>query len=156
MDIPTHVARFIEGPVLMTLATRDARNWPMIARGSGGRVANSATGAPVVEVAVSAHLWPETVANLRDNGRLAATFVDPASYRAYQLKGLVALRAVEPADHARAEAYVARTVSVLTDLGVAPHAIRYWLTARDVVIAAMTVERVFEQTPGPRAGMVVA
>ena len=33
MDIPADIARFIEGPVMMTLATRDARNRAMIARG---------------------------------------------------------------------------------------------------------------------------
>lgn len=37
MRIAPELARFIDGPVLMTLATRDAANRPMVARGSGGR-----------------------------------------------------------------------------------------------------------------------
>lgn len=153
MQIPAAVAQFVEGPVLMTLATRDAGNRPMIARGSGGLV----PGEPGrVEIAISAHLWPDTVANLRDNGALAATFVDPASYLAFQLKGRASLRAADPADRARAETYVARTERILADLGVDRSAIRHWLTARDVVIASLAVDRIFEQTPGPRAGTVVA
>lgn len=152
MEIPDDVARFIGGPVLMTLATRDARNRPMIARGSGGRTLPAAD---LVEVAVSAFLWPETVANIEANGTLAATFVDPASYRAYQLKGRATVRQADRDDRARADAYVARAAAILMDLGVAPEPIRYWLTAREVVIASLTVDRIFEQTPGPRAGTVV-
>ena len=152
MEIPPDVARFIDGPVLMTLATRDAENRPMIARGSGRRLVPEGGG---VEIAVSARLWPETVANLRDNGTLAATFVDPASYRAFQLKGRATLRDPEPADVARAEDYVAATERLLSDLGIGLPAIRYWLTAREVVLATLSVDRIFEQTPGPRAGAVV-
>lgn len=153
MEIPADVARFIDGPVMMTLATRDAGNRPMIARGSGGHVPAARDR---VEIAISAHLWPETVANLRENGALAATFVDPASYRAFQLKGRATVRPPAPDERARAEAYVARTEAVLADLGVPRPAIRYWLTARDLVIASLAVDRIFEQTPGPRAGAVVA
>lgn len=152
MDIPAELARFIEGPVLMTLATRDGQNRPMIARGSGGRVLAQGD---TVEIAVSAHLWPETVANLRHNGSLAATFVDPASYRAFQVRGRAAVRPAGAADRARAEAYVAHAEQMLVDLGVARSAIRYWLTARDVAIAALVVEHAFEQTPGPRAGAAI-
>ena len=151
MDIPPSLARFVEGPVLMTLATRDAANRPVIGRGSGGRVVGGR-----VEVAVSAHLWPETVANVRANGMLAATFVQPADYRAFQLKGRALLRPGGDGDVARAEAYVVRTEALLVDLGVPVAAIRFWLTAREVVVVSMTVDRAFEQTPGARAGVVVA
>lgn len=151
MDIPADLARFIEGQVLMTLATRDAGNRPMIARGSGGRIAGGQ-----LEVAISAHLWPETVANLRDNGMLAATFVQPHDYRAFQLKGRAVLRPAGVEDEARAADYVARTEALLIGLGVPLASIRYWLTARDVAVATMVVDRMFEQTPGPRSGAVVA
>ncbi len=152
MDIPAAVAHFIEGPVLMTLATRNAENRPMIARGSGGRILESPGR---LEVAISSWLWPETVANLQDNGALAATFVDPASYRAFQFKGRAALRIADPDDRSRAEAYVAQAGQLLADLGVDRSATGFWLTARDIVIATLEVDRIFEQTPGPRAGQVV-
>ncbi len=153
MKIPPELARFVEGPVLMTLATRDARNRPTIARSAGGRFPDPSGR---LEVAISAHLWPETVANLRDNGALSVTVVDPARYVAFQLKGRATLRAADRVDRDRGEAYVLRTENLLADLGVDRSAIRYWLTARDLVVASLEVESIFEQTPGPRAGAVVA
>lgn len=152
MKITPELARFIEGPVLMTLATRDAANRPMIARGSGGRVL---AGLGQVEVAVSALLWPETVANLRDNGMLATTFVQPTDYRAFQLKGRATLRPPEEEDILRARTYVAEAERLLADQGVPLDLIRYWLTAREIMIVSLTVDRAFEQTPGPRAGAVL-
>ncbi len=151
MPLPPTLAPFISGPVLMTLAIRDAANRPMIARGSGGRVVASGR----VDVAVSGHLWPETLANVRDNGMLATTFVQPDDYRAFQLKGRAIVRAATPVEIAEAEAYVVRTEAVLQGLGVPRAAIRYWLTARDVAIVSLAVDRAFEQTPGPRAGTTV-
>lgn len=153
MRIPPELARFMDGPILMTLATRDAENRPLIARGSGAR----ATAEPDrVEVAISARLWPDAIANLRDNGMLALTLVQPADYRAFQLKGRATLRPAEAADHARAAAYVAQTIGLLVDLGVPEPLTRYWLTDRDIQVAALAVDRIFEQTPGPRAGAVIA
>lgn len=153
MRLLPEIVDFIRGPVLMTLGTRDAANRPMVARGSGGRPTDD--GARVL-IAVSASLWPETVANLADNGMLAATFVRPDDYRAFQVKGRAVLRAAGSEDAAAAADYVRRTRAVLRDLGVPLPMVDYWLTDRDVTIAELTADCVFEQTPGPRAGRVVA
>ena len=152
MIIPAAIASFIQGPVLTTLGTRDARNRPMIARGSGG---HSLVAPGRLEIAISASLWPETVANLRDNGALSVTFVDPESYRAFQVKGRGALREADADDCARAVAYVAQLRQRLVGFGIEGSAIDFWLTARDIVMATLDVDRVFEQTPGSRAGTVV-
>ncbi len=152
MRITAELARFITGPVLMTIATRDAANRPLIARGSGGHVSPDLAR---VDVAVSARLWPETIAHVRENGMFTVTFVQPADYRAFQVKGRAEVRPATPEDEARAEAYVAGTEALLTGLGVPLDLIRHWLTAREIAIVALTVDRVFEQTPGPRAGAVV-
>lgn len=153
MRITPELAAFISGPVLMTLATRDAKNHPMVARGSGGR---ATADLERVEVAVSERLWPETVANVRDNGMFTVTFVEPDTYRAFQLKGRAVARAPKAGEIAAAEAYVAATERLLLGLGVPLALIRYWLTAHEVTMISLTVDRVFEQTPGPRAGVVVA
>lgn len=153
MRLAPEIIDFIRGPVLMTLGTRDAANRPMVARGSDGRPAADGS---AVDIAVSAYLWPETVANLAETGVLAATFVRPDDYRAFQIKGPATLHAAGPAEAAAASAYVRRTRAVLIDLSVPAAMVDYWLTDREVVIARLTPERVFEQTPGPRAGRVVA
>ncbi len=152
MIIPAAIAQFIQGPVLTSLATRDAENRPMIGRGSGG---HSLIAPGRLEVAISGRLWPETVANLRNNGALSVTFVDPESYHAFQLKGRATLRAADARDCDRAEAYVAQLRQRLVSFGVEDSAVDFWLTARDIVMATLEVERIFEQTPGPRAGQVV-
>ena len=149
MRIAPDLASFIEGSVLMTLATRDALNRPIIARGSGARVTQNLDR---VEVAVSAFLWPETIANVRDNGMFTATFVDPAAYRAFQLKGRAEVRDPVEAEVVHAEAYLAETERTMTGLGVPLSVVRYWLTAREIMIVSLAVDRAFEQTPGPRAG----
>jgi len=111
MRITAELARFITGPVLMTIATRDAANRPLIARGSGGHVSPDLAR---VDVAVSARLWPETIAHVRENGMFTVTFVQPADYRAFQVKGRAEVRPATPEDEARAEAYVAGTEALLT------------------------------------------
>ena len=97
----------------------------------------------------------KTVANLRDNGALSVTFVDPESYRAFQMKGRGALRDADANDCARAVAYVAELRQRLVGFGSEGSAIDFWLTARDVVMATLDVDRVFEQTLGSRSGTVV-
>lgn len=87
----------------------------MIARGSGGRVL---PGRDTVEIVISAHFWLETVANLRHNGSLVATFVDPVSYRAFRLKGLATVRPAEAKDRLRVEGSVVRDEQLLVDLGL--------------------------------------
>ena len=153
MRLSEQIADFVTGPVLMTVGTRDAENRPMIARGSGGRAWEDREGATL---AISGWLWPETLANLAGNGMISTTFVRPDTYEAYQLKGRARLRAPEPEERAAAADYVRMATATLNALEVPLTLIACWLTDRDLVMADFTVDRVFEQTPGPRAGRVVA
>lgn len=153
MEIGPEIARFLAGPVLMTLGTRDRASRPMIGRGSGIWTTGDRS---LVCVLISARVWPETLANLRDNGMLALTAVQPADYRAFQMKGRAAIRAATAAEQARAERYVEATRAFLLGLGVPAPLTDHWLCAREVVTAELVVAGVFEQTPGPRAGAVVA
>ncbi len=153
MRLSEEIAAFLAGPVLMTVGTRDALNRPMIARGSGGRAWEDRGG---VSLALSAWLWPETVANLADNGMISVTFVRPDTYEAYQLKGRARLRPPEAREAVAAAEYVSAATSMLNRLEVPLTLIACWLTDRDLVIADFTVDRIFEQTPGPRAGQVIA
>jgi hypothetical protein len=147
------LAEFIAGPILMTIGTRDARNRPMIGRGTGARVWDDRAG---VSVSISDWLWPETLGNLRETGAIAVTFVRPDTYEAYQLKGRARIRGPEEAEIAAGAEYVRRASEMLSSLEVPLPLIACWLTDRDLQIADFTVDRVFEQTPGPRAGRVVA
>lgn len=152
MLIPPDIAGFVEGPVLMTLATRDGANRPGIARGLGARP----DGPGRFRVGFCVRLWPETAANLLDNGWLALVVVQPADYRTYQFKGRARLLPPDGADRAEAEAYRERTYAAMGDAGIPRARIAHWLAAEELAVADLAVERVFEQTPGPRAGRVVA
>ncbi|PZQ50378.1 MAG: hypothetical protein DI556_07425 [Rhodovulum sulfidophilum] len=153
MRVSEDLAGFIEGPILMTIGTRDAANRPMISRGTGGRAWDDRAG---VTVAISDWLWPECVANLRDNGMIAITFVRPDTYEAFQVKGRAEPRPPTADERLRAADYIRRATVMLRGLEIPPALIATWLTDRDIVMADLTVDRVFEQTPGPRAGRVVA
>lgn len=151
MLIPPAMRAFVQGPVLMTLATRDSANRPMIARGVGLRPVGPAT----LRLAFCLRLWPETLANLLDNGWLALTVVQPGDYRAFQFKGRARIAAAGPEDEADAALYRERTRQMLCGHGVAEEQLASWLEAREIAMADLEVERIFEQTPGPRAGMVI-
>lgn len=136
----------------MTIGTRDAEGRPTVARGSGVALSQDGTCATIL---ISEFLWPDCIANLRDNGRVAATFVRPDSYRAFQVKGHALVRAVRDDELAQARDYVLMSRAFLVSLGVPGSMVDWWLTARDVVAADCGIERAFEQTPGPRAGRAI-
>lgn len=152
MRIGEDLARFLEGPVMIILGTRDAADKPEIGRAVGARVLAVAGR---VELVVSGWQWPGTVANLRDNGRLAATFSRPSDYETYQLKGRAELRAADEDDLRQSERYRRETQAALETLGLSPGLATHWLTARGAVVLRLDVEEVFVQTPGSGAGASV-
>lgn len=150
--IGTQLAAFLESPVMIILGT-GAEGVPEIGRGLGAAVA---PGGAVLHVMVSAWQWPETVANARVNGRIAATFARPADYVTYQVKGRVELvMPPTPALAACAARYAARIAEALAALGQPPARTAPWLSSRDLVALRIRPEQVFEQTPGGRAGRLL-
>ena len=151
MRIEDEVARFVVSPVMIIIGTRDAANRPNIGRGMGACVADG----EIVEVVVSSWQWPETVANLRDNGRLAVTFARPSPNVSYQLKGRATLRNADPSDLDRAQVYASDIRAVLEGLGLSQELLLPWFSDREAVVAQLKVEEVYVQTPGPKAGTAV-
>lgn len=85
--IEAGVASFIEGRVMILIATRNEALRPMIGRATGARF-DAESGR--IALLVSASQWPEAVAHALPGNPISATFVMPDSYRAYQIKGPVA------------------------------------------------------------------
>ena len=151
--IDAELAAFLESPVMIILGT-GAEGVPEIGRGLGASVDE---GGEALHVMVSAWQWPETVANARANGRIAATFARPADYVAYQVKGRVDLIAPPtPALHACAMRYAASIAEALAELGQPPDRTAPWRSERDLMALRIRPEQVFVQTPGPRAGSLLA
>lgn len=144
------LALFLEEPVMMIVATRDAAHVPSIARALGARFAE---GGGELEIAVSRAQWPDMVRNAVPGSPLALTFCRPSDYRSYQLKGTVEeARPASRDERARAALYRDEVSVVLMGLGVERHQIDQWLRAEDLVTIRFRAQHAFAQTPGPGAG----
>ena len=147
--ITEELAEFIQSGVSIQLGTRDARLVPDCVRLLGARVE---PGRDEVTVFVPAATGAKSLANLKDNGRIAVCFSRPADHRSIQLKGrAMSLEDAPPADRQVVDRYRAALTDVLSVLGVPPRTllrISHW----PCTAARFRVESVFVQTPGPGAG----
>ena len=147
---------FLQGPVSMHAASRDAANVPNLSRALGCRVSADRTR---VTVFLLASHSGQMLADYRANGRIAVVMSLPSTHRTVQLKGEDAM--VEPlqdGDHILVARYREAFVKELSGLGYSPSLPELlWAGARgDVVAVAFTVTAAFIQTPGPTAGKPLA
>lgn len=144
------VATFIEGKVMMLVATRDATHRPMIGRGSGARYDGTSG---LVTVLVSASQWPDAVAHAGEGLPIATTYVRARDYRAFQIKGVITdVREADAAESERGVRYVREQLDVMMGLGVTRLQLSSTLSDRDLMAITFRPLDVFQQTPGPGAG----
>jgi hypothetical protein len=143
------IAGFIESPVMQIIGSSNSARRPEIGRAVGAWVSS---GDDTIDLVTSAWQWPETVANLRENGRIAVTFARPSDYVSYQLKGQATIRPAGPEEVERSSQYIVAIVSTQMRLGMLPELIMPVLSNRDPMLITMRVASVFVQTPGSRAG----
>lgn len=145
------MAAFCQSGVGISMASRDAGGWPVLARGRGCLidaeglvrvVLRSGPGRPVLE-AVAA-------------GRpVAVTFSQPGSHRSIQLKADVAeVCAAEPGDEAAAGAQSRVFRDLLIATGYSERFAGVYCSAGDdtAAVVAFVPASAFVQTPGPGAG----
>jgi hypothetical protein len=145
-------AALIQGGVSIFVAGRNAENETVVSRALGCRVSPDRR---QVTLFLSATQSGALLADLRDNGVIAAVFGQPSTHRAIQLKGTDAAVAPVPADHAHVLAeYRRRLVAEVTRTGVADVFVQTLLAVApgDVVAIVFTPSAAFLQTPGPKAG----
>src|SRR5690606_8802506 len=93
-----------------------------------------------------------TLANLRDNGRIALTFTRPIDHRSMQLKGkATAFRDATEDERPLLESYVEGWARHLEVVGL-PRALGSRLTYWPATAVDVAIEASFHQTPGPAAG----
>ncbi|RXZ66343.1 pyridoxamine 5'-phosphate oxidase family protein [Pelagerythrobacter rhizovicinus] len=149
MSIDEELAAFMASPVMIILGSCDGQSKPEIGRAMGA-LAHAADNR--IDLMVSAWQWPRMVANVRAGARLAATFARPSDYVSYQVKGHATV-ATATDDHAAAAAhYIERITATLGGLGLDRHLVAPWLVSRDLVVLCLSVEEIFIQTPGTKAG----
>jgi hypothetical protein len=149
MVIDAELARFMESAVMIIVGTCDDALRPQIGRAVGAIVDPTAGG---VDLMVSDWQWPQTIANIRRNGRLALTFARPADYVSYQVKGRATVIPASAAHSAHAARYVEAMTATLVGNGLDAEITLPWLVDRELAALRLTVEMIFVQTPGDRAG----
>lgn len=91
--------------------------------------------------------------NLATTQRIALTATDPLTLRAAQLKGRVsALEPPSAGDRARFSRYVEAFFEIITALDALDRHLVERVVPSELVAVDMTVEALFDQTPGPSAG----
>jgi hypothetical protein len=144
------VIEFIHGGVAVGVATRDEDLRPEFARGWGPEV--SADGRSLT-VCVAAPAGSRMRANLDRNGALAVGFSPPTIARAVQVKG-VASRVGDPeaADLDRVERHVRSFVAEAERIGAPAELSRRMFMGTGLVAVVLSIDEVYDQTPGPTAG----
>jgi len=149
MVIDSELASFMESAVMIIVGTCDDALRPQIGRAVGA-VVDRATGG--VDLIVSDWQWPETIANVRRNGRLAVTFARPSDYVSYQVKGRATVIPTSAAHRACAARYVEAMTATLVGNGLDARVTGPWLVDREPAALRLAAETIFVQTPGDKAG----
>ena len=150
--IDAALAAFMESPVMIIVGSCDDGLIPQIARAAGA-IVDGAKGR--VDLIVSSWQWPQTMANVRRNGRLAVTFARPADYVSYQLKGRAAIVPASAAHRQRAQHYIKAMTETFAGLGLDQVVAASWLVDLEPQVLRLAVETIFVQTPGEKAGSIL-
>jgi hypothetical protein len=151
-SLPDDVAAFIQGGVSITVASRDERLVPSIAKALGCHVGEGGREVTVLMFAPAAEAVARDIAR---HGRAAVVFSRPSTNKTVQLKGRdVRSVPVRPGDVAIVRRYLALFADDLQTLGwghdYVDGVFRY--DPGQLVAIRFTPEGAFLQTPGPGAG----
>jgi hypothetical protein len=150
--IEPEVVELLESPCSLLVASVADNGLPDATRGWGVEV----LGPDEVRVLLSANA-DRTLANLADGGRMALTTTHFLTNVSWQLKGHARHVDVASArDRIRFDAFCAGCVEILHASDGAPEELIRRLIPAGIVACEMVVEQVFDQTPGPEAGVRVA
>ena len=150
--IDAALATFLESPVMIIVGSCDDGLLPQVARAAGA-VVDRATGH--IDLIVSGWQWPQTIANIGRNGRLAVTFARPADYVSYQLKGRAAIIPASVAHRQRAQYYIEAMTETFAGLGLDRTVAASWLVDLEPQVLRLAVQTIFVQTPGEKAGSIL-
>lgn len=154
--LPEDVATLIQGGVSITVASRDDRLVPSIAKAVGCRVD---AGAREVTVLMFGHAAEAVARDIAHCGRVAVAFSHPSTNKTVQIKGRDARSVpVHPADVALARRQLALFADDLRTLGWDLPFVEgvLWHDPQQLIAIRFTPEGAFQQTPGPGAGTALS
>ena len=153
--LPPEVCDFVQGGVSITIASRDDRLVPSLAKGVGCRVAPTHDG---VEVLLFANTAEALLRDIAAHRQAAVVFSQPSSNRTLQLKGRdLAVRPAQPTDVALVRRWMLLFTDDLRKLGWDRAFVEgvFWHDPVHLVVLRFTPEGAFQQTPGPQAGQAM-
>lgn len=143
------VVEYLGGGVAVQVGTASTAGKPQVANAWGPRLNPDGTMSVFLDTAAAG----QTLANLATNGKIAVITADPISYRSLQFKGRW-IAAAQPTDDERAWVQRHRELftTATTLVGDNPESMRNrWLP--DTTRIDFSIDAVFDQTPGPNAGL---
>jgi hypothetical protein len=142
-----------ESGCALIVGTVAADNTPEATRAWGAEVLAGGTRLRVIVDAAA----QRTLANLGATGRVAVTATDVTNYASLQAKGIGANDGCETAaDRARRQVFTTEFFARVAETDGVPVELLERLLPDAYVAFEMTVEEVFDQTPGPAAGRQLA
>lgn len=149
LPLAPDLVTFMESGLSLMIGTRGPDYMPETVRGVGIRVWPDRLG---VTVFVPAANGARTVANLRDNGRIAITESLPQTHETLQLKGTVTgIRDAAEPERDLVDAYLAAFSDVVGYCGMSKN-ITLRLVNWPAVAIDVAITELYTQTPGPDAG----
>ena len=150
------LASFVQGPVSIVAASRDASCVPSAARTLGCRVSADRW---TVTLLLAQSQSAELLADLRRGAPIAVVFCRPSTHQTIQLKGLRAELATAGAEGlALQNRYASAYTEELARVGrpKAFLAALHETEPNDLVAVSFTPTAAFQQTPGPGAGVALS
>ena len=151
--IEPDIVELIESPCAQIVGTVDADGLPDATRGWGAQLLDGGTKIRLL-LASNAET---SLRNLRSTRRIAFTATHFLTLHSVQVKG-VALTVEEATetDRARFEEFCAGCVRMLEEMDGTPESLSRRFVPSGVVVCVLTVDELFDQTPGPGAGTRLA
>jgi len=157
IELSAEQVAFLQGPVSINVAATGRDGWPRVCRAQGCVVARDRR---MVTVLLSARRGREVLDALDAGSGIAAVFSRPATHATLQLKAGQASRAALNATlKACNTRYAQQFADELVGLGYGAdlgQGIVNLMATSDLTALRFAPEIVFDQTPGPAAGRVLA
>ena len=146
------LSRVNEGGLSMVVATVDERGMPACCRAVGAR---AEAGGEAVTVWVPVATSRAIVENLATNPRIALVLSEPISHETIQVKGVSrSVRLALAGDRDVVVEQMEKLSAVLDRLGM-PRRVTTRINRWPAFAIELSVEEVYDQTPGPKAGRLM-
>lgn len=153
LGLMSRLPYFADGGVSVMVGTVDADGIPTCCRGIAVAFKDSYESATVY---IPAATGQETVANVATTRRIAVSCTRPLSHESVQFKGLTrGVRLAPASDEAFVRERLEQFAEVLEQIGL-PKRVTRSVAHWPAFAIDMSIEVVFDQTPGPKAGEPIA